>query len=249
MTPTLSATQSSAIKGQQPDFKQQYVDKTFQLTGYEDGSARPSRFKADPKTKTSDGVITIQGGVGAYAFVSSEGINLDGGDRNPGQYILDLEIAKSSYASVGAQTGYAKLGIDLNSGAGGKYIYLCFSRNRVEDHGSCGYGWSDITPVSDISVKAWRATSDAYPPSGFCYIYNPTSTTINSYKEADLNDGASGRYVYSYQSKEPTPTPIREVGIVAGNNSGIQPPPGWVRVGEDCNAGAGGDYIYFCYKR
>lgn len=260
------------ISKAQKDPTGQYVDKSVQVTGYEDGRERPTRVKKDkiakyigggvsnilmPEEPTSDdpnsgggGGYSYFTGVGAYKFVSSVGRNLDGGDKNPGLYILDLEISKGSSSSSGAQPGYDKLDIDLNSGAGGKYIYLCFSRKTVESHGWCRPSWADITPVSDITVKAWRTFSDAHPPADFCNIPEPTNNWFNRWNwECDLNDGSGGRYIYSYLSKAATPTPIREVGIVAGNSSNIWPPSGWVRVGDDCNAGAGGDYIYFCYKR
>lgn len=42
--------------------------------------------------------------------------------------------------------------------------------------------------------------------------------------------------------------PISEVAVIYGG-SGVQPPAGWVKIGRDLNAGAGGDYIYVCYKR
>lgn len=41
---------------------------------------------------------------------------------------------------------------------------------------------------------------------------------------------------------------VKEVGVIYGNSSSIQPPSPWVRVGSDLNKGAGGDYIYFCVK-
>jgi hypothetical protein len=54
--------------------------------------------------------------------------------------------------------------------------------------------------------------------------------------------------IYAWQLKRTNGTPINEVGVIAGGNSGIACPSGWTRVGQDLNQGAGGDYIYFCYK-
>jgi hypothetical protein len=42
--------------------------------------------------------------------------------------------------------------------------------------------------------------------------------------------------------------PISEVMVIYGG-SGVQPPAGWEKIPRDLNAGAGGDYIYACYKR
>ncbi|TGE21342.1 hypothetical protein E5K00_13715 [Hymenobacter aquaticus] len=195
-------------------------------------------------------------------FVSSEGLSYDGdATNNPNNYILDLEFAKSSYASVGAQSGYTKLNLDLNKGAGGKYIYMTFSRNRVEDHGyenTLEGNWGrrkDQSPVtklavygnggSGVTITVWRP-----PYTYYDVIWNPTNTFINSYKQIDLNDGAGGQMIVGYLSKNSYDGgPIREVGVLAGNSSSIQPPAGWVKEPGDVNAGAGGDYIYLCYKR
>ncbi|TGE21343.1 hypothetical protein E5K00_13720 [Hymenobacter aquaticus] len=195
-------------------------------------------------------------------FVSSENLSYDGDPTdNPNNYILDLELAKSSYSSVGAQTGYTKLNLDLNKGAGGKYIYLCFSRNRVEDHGYTT-SWEgnlgrtmDKFPVRKFEVyggagMGWVAGA-WWPDYTFLdIIWNPTSGFINSYKQIDLNDGAGGDALYAFLSKNSGEgAPFKEVGIIAGNSSSIQPPAGWKRHNADLNKGAGGDYIYFCYKQ
>lgn len=238
------------------------------MTGYEDGRERPTRAKANHNHAPGEvhaqsllqqdpidgggggggggGIIYANQSVGPYVFVSSLGKGLDGGVANPNQYILDLKIAKGSSPIAGPMDGYTKIDADLNSGAGGKYIYLCFTRNndKVPIYSDCEKtkDWSVLTPVADVRVIAWRTLSISSYPQGFCPIWTPNGTFQYDFKEPDLNDGSGGRYIYSYQSKASTPTPIKEMGIVAGNNDQIQPPAGWVRVGDDLNAGAGGDY-------
>lgn len=197
-------------------------------------------------------------------FVSSEGVSYNGDpSRNPNNYIMDLEFAKSSTSSVGPQTGYNKINLDLNKGAGGKYIYLTFSRNRVEDHGYATNMDGDLgrsmdqSPVTGIAVypgnggpalSAWRP-----PYTQLDVIWNPTGTYINAYKQIDLNDGAGGAFIYAFLSKSNLTynggAPIKEVGVLAGNSNQIQPPAGWTRNNQDLNENAGGDYIYLCYKR
>ncbi|MCB2378496.1 hypothetical protein LGH70_12925 [Hymenobacter sp. BT635] len=197
-------------------------------------------------------------------FTSSEGQSMDGDPTdNPNNYIMDLELAKSSYASVAAQPGYFKLNADLNKGAGGKYIYLCFSRKQVDPHGYrnlCGSIACDKLAVTKFHAEAWtQAISGADPGPNYEHIWNPTGTSWPAnmqYKQIDCNDGAGGKYIYCFLTKGPFPssssspvrTPIREVGVISGNSSSIQPPSGWVRDNQDINDGAGGDYIYFCYK-
>ena len=42
---------------------------------------------------------------------------------------------------------------------------------------------------------------------------------------------------------------ISEITVIAGGNAGIQPPPGFTKIAVDLNQGAGGAYIYVCYKK
>lgn len=42
---------------------------------------------------------------------------------------------------------------------------------------------------------------------------------------------------------------ISEITVIYGGHSGIQPPAGYTKVNIDLNQGAGGDFIYFCYKK
>lgn len=207
------------------------------------------------------------GGGGGYtyvsSFISSENIGrFDNLQQNPYDHITDLEFAKSSYASVSSQPGYYKLDADLNKGAGGKYIYMCFTRGNADAHGFSGYPWSRTGPVTMLAASA-TSTSIHSRPYGYANIMNPTGTpVVNEYKVIDLNDGAGGKYIHGYYSKtsspsdlsprQNAPTPrlavVEEVGIVSGNYSGVRPPDGWFYDPTNLNEGAGGDYIYLCWK-
>lgn len=92
----------------------------------------------------------------------------------------------------------------------------------------------------------------------FFDIWTPNQNPYNYWTSIDLNAGAGGSYIYSFQSKTPfvrqqsggsvqSPA-FLNVGILSGNSSSIQPPTGWQKYPNDLNEGAGGDFIYFCYK-
>ncbi|MCB2378495.1 hypothetical protein LGH70_12920 [Hymenobacter sp. BT635] len=189
-------------------------------------------------------------------FTSSEGQSLNGDPFiNPDNYILDVELAKSSYASVDAKSGYTKLSADLNKGAGGKFIFLTFTRSSFEQ-GHSGK-WPAQHPLTRIWADSYSSSSDHDAHgTGLDEVWNPT---WGSFYLCDLNDGAGGKYIYAHMTKDiqrpagwqsgtPPKVPIKEVGILSGNSSSIQPPAGWVRDGKDLNEGAGGDFIYLCTK-
>ncbi|MCB2376774.1 hypothetical protein LGH70_04235 [Hymenobacter sp. BT635] len=216
-----------------------------------------------------------------YTFVSSDGIGMTNFTTPTPlylkyasfpDYIYDVQIAKSSSAGVAAKDGYHKLGLDLNRGSGGKYIYLTFSRTRAEfnEYGQDTYpgymryvhpSGSTYTydlrmlPLNNITARSYRnSTLFTSPPSGFFDVWQfiPQFSGPYSlkYYRVDLNDGAGGNYIRPYKSRtDGGYAPIRQVGIVAGNSSNIWPPSGWIRDNTDLNDRAGGDYIYLCYKR
>lgn len=276
-----SATELSTSQAQDAkkddDYKRdktgQYVSKDVQVTGYEDGSERPTR----PKHDAGSGEIGAKnvpicdpcdGGGGTYTppvysgFVSSE-LNSESYNYpyqtyvNLQNYIYDLKIIKGSSSTIGVDDpGYYKINVDLNKGAGGKYIYLAFTRDPEKVKGSSSWIYDGMkgshNPVRNIYVKS----------NSFGYGFNmepsncaaPIETKdFLGYHQPDLNDGAGGKYIYAWQEKCSTytpnhPNPIREVGVIYGNSSTIQPPSPWIRISGDLNEGAGGDYIYFCIK-
>ena len=57
------------------------------------------------------------------------------------------------------------------------------------------------------------------------------------------------KYIYLYYTKNQANDPIHHVDVVAGSNSFVYPPDDtWVRINQDTNEYAGGDFVYICYK-
>lgn len=178
-------------------------------------------------------------------------------------YIRDLKIDKSSDSmSVASLPGYQLIPVDLNKGAGGKYIYLTFTRSADHVQQHIPQGCEDIIPgpyVTSIYADDWNAV-DALGVKGTCLqssglyweylpLVQPTGVPYYwEWKQPDLNDGSGGRFIYAWQTKRASAPPIAEVGVIAGNNGSIACPSGWTRIDQDLNQGAGGDYIYFCYR-
>ena len=138
-----------------------------------------------------------------------------------------------------SKDGYTKIPVDLNEGAGGKWIYLYFKKTN-----NIGEG------LSEINVKA-----HALPILNTDnLLYWKTGTEFGSNSWTDLNEGAGGNYIKlqamrtasSYKGEI-----ITEIAIVSSTNSSptySSVGGGWNRIPGDLNKGAGGKYIYLFYK-
>ncbi len=99
------------------------------------------------------------------------------------------------------------------------------------------------------------ATSFVAPITDIDVIYNDDKTPDGYHKiNIDLNMGAGGAYIYlCYKLGEPTAESalngIVDLTVIAGPNSDLNPPYGYTLVKKDLNAGSGGDYVYFAYKK
>ncbi len=174
-------------------------------------------------------------------------------------YIHDLKIivgapgdnSTSEQQVIGA--GYTKLNADLNKGAGGAYIYLCFQRDAAQVLNGVEYTYNYAYSGPNEILTAFQTKGSLSTP-GDPYFYNiwvPNQNSNVYWGRIDLNQGSGGDYIYSFQAKSPfVPNYIyvQEVGVLSGNSSTIQPPSGWNKYPKDLNEGAGGDFIYFCYR-
>lgn len=216
----------------------------------------------DPCAPCYEGPSGCGGGGGVVStFTSSEDLGGSG-------FIHDLKLVGGDQSTSRVRVlnnGYTMLDADLNKGAGGAYLYLCFQRDPnfvlsgLEYYQNQPYS-APAELVHTFQTKKGSVTSQ--PPAGpyFFDIWQPNQNMYTFWNTLDLNAGAGGDYIYSYQSKapfEPVPltvgprTPkaaIRQVGILSGNSDTIVPPAGWTKYGNDLNDGAGGDFIYFCYR-
>jgi hypothetical protein len=186
-------------------------------------------------------------------FVSSVGLGGSG----------DIVDMKTLYDTQGI-LGYEKLNANLNQGAGGTVMFYHFTRFSNSVLQGIEYSLPDQFPnlsTADPIVscegktKHWFYQSRPEASSGFAPIWypDPNQNYNGNWKPLDLNDGAGGEYVYTYQSKQPgiryDASPFHEIGILSGNSGQIQPPAGWKKLGQDLNDSAGGDFIFLCYKQ
>jgi len=140
-------------------------------------------------------------------------------------YIVGLEVIAADYPEVEPPKFYTKIPYDLNAGAKGDFIYLCYRE------------W------------AWEPDSLAQAVTAIKIIYNDEPTPPGFVKiHRDLNQGAGGDFVYLCYKMEDydQKTAINKIIIIGGDKADLSPPSGYVKVSGDLNKGAGGQYINVC---
>ncbi len=212
----------------------------------EEGVSTKDIAPCDPCGGTTTSTVTS-------TFVSSVGLGFV--SSNPAGYIYSLRIISGDNSAIQPSVGHIKINADLNRGSGGKYIYLTFTRDTTytyENDGAHPAQTFDI-PLTYIRVASYTQFDYNNPYSNIA----PGDDLRHMFKfeggksyPVDLNDGAGGKYVFGHVSRlAKYGDAVKEVGVIYGNSSSINPPTGWIKVAGDLNENAGGDYIYFCYKR
>jgi hypothetical protein len=259
-------------KGQRParpkvDVELRDASKGYALrTGQKAGAATnviddPCEVQyTDPCAPCYAGEGGCSGSGGIYStFTTSENLGGSG-------YIHDLKLINdATFPSRARVLGndYTMLDADLNKGAGGAYIYLCFQRDRNNVLNGLEYyqGQPYSSPNDFLTNFQTQNGSQTNKPQANTYYFDiwlPNQNSFVFWGTQSLNAGAGGEYIYSYQSKTPIISnstggtslwpAFAEIGILSGNSSTINPPAGWTKYPHDLNEGAGGDYIYFCYR-
>lgn len=169
--------------------------------------------------------------------------------------ITDIKIIHGGSKNISCPAGYTKINKDLNKGVGGDFIYLCYE--------SGGRG----LPITNLFVEYShrKMSSDDYFDFDWRFDYWPQLEPMKYYPfdnnsrweicAVDLNRGAGGRFIYLHYTKDPDCTPITDIEVTIGNHKSILCPVGYRKLdwGEDytsgdLNKGAGGPFIFLCYK-
>lgn len=157
------------------------------------------------------------------------------------------QAEKSADANSGAtQDGHTRLDTDFNSGVSGKdYIYL---------------GYKTSTNINDAIATYFRnghsVSSDTTTFNVNGKTLSFTVTGLNTSGKKDLNADAGGDYIYLYATKDPQAgLPVTAIAASSSGDPGSQAPGGYYTVERDnsgtisdCNADAGGDYVYIYFN-
>lgn len=135
---------------------------------------------------------------------------------------LRVELRDTSTSEKVIGDGWERLRVDLNMGAGGKYLYFNYKPDNQ----------NSLTNISALKVIA-SPTNNIPTPEGFEKI------------ETDLNATVGGDYIFAYFKRG-----IRSlsgIGVIAGDDSNISL-SGFTKIHVDLNKNAKGKYIYLAYK-
>lgn len=181
--------------------------------GYKRSSSGPWTFSALEKTATAD-----------RRYISTTG-----------EYHRIYLVAGTS--TVACPSGSTKMSLDLNRGAGGKYIYMCGSES----------GSGSILPSSIYIIDKSSAAPPVSDTKGFLGVNGSNS---------DMNQGAGGDYVYGRYEIGGS-CPVDGIGVEFADHW-WEPLPlpftDWydLRGGRtydaDMNDGAGGASIFFMFR-
>ncbi|MCL2328553.1 MAG: hypothetical protein FWC39_08590 [Bacteroidetes bacterium] len=172
-------------------------------------------------------------------------------------YDIKLYVSKKNDAPETKNIGgkvYRKIPVDLNEGAGGKWIYLYYARVDTEN---TGITFGSLGVVYNCCFGQNMGSLGVSPTPG----YNKIGFNFDGGWQ-DLNEGAGGHYMYlqARPASFPQSTPyynlggkvILDIGVVS-LTAPLSPVfkslfPEYTFISTDLNMGAGGKYIYLFYK-
>jgi hypothetical protein len=184
------------------------------------------------------------------AAYSTKSTLKSGGEIPP---IIDLYVSIRDQDNAPQMLGqYEKIPVDLNKGAGGKWIYLYFLRDKsLSGVYTMGEYLTFIEGYNNhfqaLGQRAWTST-----------LWNGRIVERNWLPDlditADLNDGCgiNSHYVYlseiikknaSYEEA------IKNIKVIASSQDNQTLPSGYTKVNLDLNKNAGGDFIYVYYTK
>ncbi len=172
-----------------------------------------------------------------------EKLNLAQGNQWPVQkYVTDIVfVADKNEWNARSQCppGYQLINADLNAGAGGNFIYLCYKLGENIDEA-----------YTDFFME-YRGSSAGSETNSMNHNSNYVDYTRNS---MDLNWGSGGKFIYLWTSKANTLPPITDITVVFDNPDNVN--PDWPSVywqntqsPADVNKSVGGKFIYIKYIR
>lgn len=172
-----------------------------------------------------------------------EKLNLAQGNQWPMQkYVTDIVFVadKNEWnARSKCPPGYQLINADLNAGAGGNFIYLCY---KLGDNINEAY--TDFF----MEYRASSAQSETIP-------MNHNSNYVDYTRiGTDLNWGSGGDFIYLWTTKANTLPPITDVSVAFDNPNNVN--PDWPSVywqntqsPADVNKSVKGKFIYIKYAR
>ncbi|XP_032398376.1 uncharacterized protein LOC116705992 [Etheostoma spectabile] len=144
-------------------------------------------------------------------------------------YVTQLDVSLDEAEEIFLQSqGFKKIDVDLNKGAGGKFIYIWYKKE------------SRSAPITGLQVTFNDDMGVGLINAGYTKI------------DKDLNAGSGGDYIYLWFSRKSGDyhTPIVEIDVTDNpDGEAFKFTNGWEKSACDLNRKVGGRYIYVWVKR
>ncbi|MDD3654945.1 MAG: stalk domain-containing protein [Desulfotomaculaceae bacterium] len=179
----------------------------------------------------------------AYLKAEFEKMNISMANNNKWpveKYVEDVTfvVAGNEFAArAQCSAGYQLVNADLNAGAGGDYIYLCYKLSENADDA-----------ITDFFMEY---TGSGAPSTTTTVSHNANNVPYTRIG-IDLNQGAGGNFIYLWYTKAKTKTPVKAMAVTFGAE-GLPDyePVFWLNSQSpaDVNKSVGGATIIIKYKR
>lgn len=109
-------------------------------------------------------------------------------------------------------------------------------------------------PVGNTYVYLCYSTTESGSPINFIQVFAGDSENFriqSGYEKIpyDLNKGARGQYIYVCYTRHQSVKPVRQVNVIQSPRPDVYPSsPDWIRINQDCSAGAGGECTYIVFR-
>lgn len=150
--------------------------------------------------------------------------------RRP-MFINALAVVTGDNSETAAPVGYTRIDLDLNRGAGGKWIYAAYHKEP--------YNILSSSQQAVVGIGVFDQDEVNSMPPGWTVIPH------------DLNEGAGGEFVYLGYKMGPYDenTALLDLTVIGSSNRVVSPPYGYTLLPKDLNKGAGGEYVYFAVAK
>lgn len=156
------------------------------------------------------------------------------------RFVTDIKFVSNKNADTAKRSrpdGYDLIDKDLNKGAKGNFIYLCYKLGAKKDA---------LTNICLESSGSGRSAGDHE-------VTHQNKKSTYTRNGQDLNQGAGGDYIYLNTTKDSDFQPVSRVDVLYDSETLAKEwmPVRWAGTNDpaDCNKSVRGSYIYIMYKR
>ncbi|KAK9703123.1 Phosphatase dcr2 [Basidiobolus ranarum] len=189
--------------------------------------------------------------------------------ENKDSFITDISLKACDSTACELPAPWHRIPLDLNKGAGGKYVYLHYRKEDsakpvtniivLKDTDAVPSGYQKVAiNINEGTSKPKRylaytntLTSSA-PIQNILVKLGTSPHALDGYRnyEFNLNEGVGEKATLFYQPKveEETLVPISDIAVEACDSANCVK-AGWIRSDHDLNINAGGKFVYLFYKQ